>query len=89
MVKVYGLAGYEPYEVAKMYLKRKRVPFECVDIRYHEAMCKRLLKQVKALDEGVILDDGKVIKVIPGISMGSLERWFRAYRERLHSDDDD
>ncbi|MBL1958248.1 glutaredoxin family protein, partial [Klebsiella pneumoniae] len=74
MVKVYGLTGCGPCEVAKLFLAQKGVEFEFVDVGENAAGLRKVRELVGGLSAGVVLEvDGKS-ETILGVSIPRLER---------------
>ncbi|RIH90550.1 glutaredoxin-like protein, YruB-family [Calidithermus terrae] len=79
MVKVYGLTGCGPCEVAKLFLAQKGVEFEFVDVGENAAGLRKVRELVGGLSAGVVLEvDGKS-EAILGVSIPRLERWYREH----------
>jgi len=81
-VKVYGLPGCGPCEVAKLFLKSRGVPFEFVDVRAEPERRRQLTARLGSPAQGVILEDEGEITVMQGVSVASLSRWLAGYRAR-------
>lgn len=81
MVKVYGLTGCGPCEVAKLFLEQKGVEFEFVDIGEDAQGLRKVRELVGGLSAGVVLEvDGKS-EAILGVSIPRLESWYREHVE--------
>ncbi|HEU4741858.1 MAG TPA: glutaredoxin family protein [Meiothermus sp.] len=79
MIRVYGLTGCGPCEVAKLFLKQKNLPFEFVDVQEHPEARQKVQEMVGTLTAGVVLEvDGETTALL-GVSIPKLEAWYRAH----------
>ncbi|ADI13636.1 glutaredoxin [Truepera radiovictrix DSM 17093] len=81
-VRLYGLAGCGPCEVAKRFLSSRGVPFTFVDVAREPERRNLLEARLGSPARGVILEDGDTLEVMQGVSVAVLSRWLSAYRER-------
>jgi len=81
-VRLHGVAGCGPCEVVKLFLSSRGVPFEFIDAAQHPEARKNLEARLGSPTGGVILEDGESLEAMQGVSVASLSRWLRGYRER-------
>lgn len=85
-VRVYGVAGCGPYEVAKLFLSSRGIPFEFTDLIREPQKHRELRARLSTPSLGVILEDGDAAEttaeVMQGVSIALLNRWLAGYRAR-------
>lgn len=79
MIRVYGLTGCGPCEVAKLFLKQKGAGFEFVDVGEDPEARAKVRGLVGTLSAGVVLEVGGQAEAILGVSIPKLEAWYRRY----------
>lgn len=77
MIRVYGLTGCGPCEVAKLFLKQKNLPFEFVDVEDNPEARQKVQEMVGGLSAGVVLEVDGELTALTGVSIPKLEAWFR------------
>ena len=82
MINVYGVAGCGPCEVTKLFLKGKEANFTFIDLSTNREKRRHLAGRLGSPTSGVILEDGEHVKVMQGVSIAALNRWYQAYVAR-------
>lgn len=83
MVRVYGLSGCGPCEVAKLYMKQKGLEFEFVDISTSEAARQKVQELVGSPNAGVVLEVNGEVEAIKGLSIPRLDAWYRQHQAQI------
>jgi glutaredoxin-like protein NrdH len=86
MLRVYGVEGCGPCEVAKLFLSARNVPFTFVDVATDPDKRRELSEKLGSPTRGVILDDDGELTVMQGVSVAKLSSYLSAYQAR-HSVD--
>lgn len=79
MIRVYGIPGCSPCEVAKMFLKQKGAEFEFVDVSQDLDAQKKLSELLGSPSAGVLLEAGGNAEALRGVSIGGLEAWYQRF----------
>ncbi len=82
MLRVYGVEGYGPCEVTKLFLSSRQAPFEFINVARALDKRKALQEKLGSPTSGVILEDGEQLVVMRGVSVTKLSRWLADYRAR-------
>lgn len=78
-MRLYGLPGCGPCEVAKLFLRHKGVAFEFVDLR----KAPEVLQRLGGLSSGIVLEIDGAQEVLVGVSLPRLERWYADHQGEL------
>ncbi|MER3483844.1 MAG: NrdH-redoxin [Meiothermus sp.] len=76
MIRVYGLTGCGPCEVAKLFLRQKGAEFEFLDVSENAEARTKLKELVGTLSAGVVLEADGQAEAILGVSIPKLEAWY-------------
>jgi arsenate reductase-like glutaredoxin family protein len=79
MIRVYGLTGCGPCEVAKLFLQQKGLEFEFLDVGQNPGARAKVEELVGTLSAGVVLESEGQAEAILGVSIPKLETWYRRY----------
>ncbi|MBF6595044.1 MAG: glutaredoxin family protein [Thermaceae bacterium] len=82
MIRVYGLRGCGPCEVAKLFLRQKGAEFEFVDVGSDAQARAKVKELVGTLSAGVVLEVGGQAQAILGVSIPRLEGWYKEHLEQ-------
>jgi len=83
MVRIYGLSGCGPCEVAKLFMQQKRVEFEFLDVGTNPEAFQRVRELVGSPTAGVLLEIEGQIEAIKGVSIPRLEAWYRQHQGKI------
>ncbi len=81
-VRIYGVEGCGPCEVAKIFLRQQRVPHTFVDVSQDPEQRQALRDRLGEPTAGVVLEDGEHLETMLGVSIPRLHQWLAHYRER-------
>ncbi|MDZ7705746.1 MAG: glutaredoxin [Trueperaceae bacterium] len=84
-VRIYGVAGCGPCEVAKLFLQQQRVDHTFVDVSEHPDQRRALRDRLGEPTAGVVLEDDGHLETMLGVSIPRLHQWLAGYRDR-HGD---
>lgn len=76
MIRVYGLTGCGPCEVAKLFLRQKGAEFEFLDVGDDAEARAKVKELVGTLSAGVVLETDGEAEAILGVSIPKLEDWY-------------
>lgn len=79
MIRVYGLTGCGPCEVAKLFLRQKGMEFEFVDVSENLEARAKVQELVGSPSAGVVLEVDGQAEPLTGISIPKLEAWYRRH----------
>ncbi len=82
MIRVYGVPGCGPCEVAKLFFTSRRVPFTFIDVTGSPEKRLELRERLGSETGGVILEDGHTLTAMPAVSIASLNRYLAQYESR-------
>lgn len=84
-VRIYGVAGCGPCEVAKLFLRQHRIDYTFVDVSEHPEQRRALRERLGEPTAGVVLEDDGHLETMLGVSIARLHQWLAGYRDR-HGD---
>ncbi len=79
MLHVYGVKGCGPYEVTKLFLGSRHVPFRFSDVETQPDKQIELRDKLGSLTSGVILEDGDDVRVMQSVSVAKLSAYLKDY----------
>lgn len=82
MIVVYGVAGCAPCEVTELFLRNKGADFTFIDLSADEEKRRQLSERLGSPTGGVVLEDAGQTEMMQGVSVGALERPYKAHRQR-------
>lgn len=78
MIRLYGVPGCGPCEVAKLWLRQKGLDFDFVDLSRDEEALARVRAILGSARGGVVLERDGQLEAMLGVSPAKLDRWYRA-----------
>lgn len=83
MLKIYGLTGCGPCEIAKLFFKQKGIPFEFLDISQNAEAKDKVQTLLGTPTAGVLLELDGTVEALRGLSIPRLEAWLRSHEGQV------